>query len=259
MRPPEVKEFLEALVAPTFEGIFATLLYLYARRQGKVRAGVQAPEQYPYLTEILGRFPRSPVVFYLRDPRDRAFFSHEKFGTSFKTSASSWNEAVRIYRNASRAVHLVRYEDLVQKPEETIRAVCTFLGEAYEPQMLRFHERVPSFLAASPDLWGPREPLTSRYLGVFRRMPSDQIEWIESACAAGMQAMGYPLTIPDPKALKIAVPSRSDILFDRVRYYGMDRRRWRRGWTRWKIGLRARLRYWLWLEWERRFNFGPGA
>ena len=37
MRPPEVKEYLEALVAPTFEGILTTMLLLCALQQGKVR------------------------------------------------------------------------------------------------------------------------------------------------------------------------------------------------------------------------------
>ena len=38
-------------------------------------------------------------------------------------------------------VRLVRYEELVRDCEETLRGVCDFLGESYEPAMLDFHER----------------------------------------------------------------------------------------------------------------------
>lgn len=251
MRPPEVKEFLEALVAPTFEGILTTLLHLYTQQQGKVRGGDKTPGHYRYLAEILERFPHSPVIFYIRDPRDTVLASREAFGTSLNAAAWSWNQAVESYRNSSRPVHLVRYEELVRKPEEVIKKICAFLGEKYEPQMLRFYERIPGFLAARPHHKHLLEPVNPGYVGIFRQMSQRDIEWIESVCAAGMEALGYDFIGAKPKAPPITPATKFEFVMDRLRYYQWYWGRWRRGWIRWKIVLRVRLRYLLSLGWLR--------
>ena len=36
---------------------------------------------------------------------------------------------------------MVQYEDLVTHPEETLKSVCAFLGEDFEPRMLKYYER----------------------------------------------------------------------------------------------------------------------
>ena len=82
-------------------------------------------------------------------------------------------------------------------------------------------------------------------------MPSDDIEWIESACATGMEALGYPFTSSKPKLAGMTAPTKFEFLMDRLCWYRWNWRRWRRGWMRWKIVLRVRLRYllsvgWLW-------------
>jgi len=249
MKPPGVEEFLDALVAPTFEGILTTLLHLYAHQQGKVRAGDKTPGHYLYLAEILERFPHSPVIFYIRDPRDTAFSNREAYGASLRGPAWSWNKAVESYRKSSRPVHLARYEDLVREPEQAVRAICAFVGEEYEPQMFRFYERIPSQLAARPhhrDLLRPVDPTLA---GRFRQMPKQDIEWIESACASGMEALGYSFAGSKPKLAGITAPTEFDLFTDRLRWYRWNWRRWRRGWMRWKIVLRVRLRYLLSLGW----------
>ena len=251
MKPPEVKEFLEALVAPTFEGILSTLLHLYARQQGKSRAGDKTPDHHAYLSEILEKFPRSPVVFVIRDPRDTVLAIREKFATSLNGATKLWNEAFRSYQNASGRVHLLRYEELTQRPVETAQALCAYLDEPYESQMLRFFERIPGRLAANPYYSDLLRPVDPGLVGRFRQMTQRDIEWIESACAAGMTALGYPFTVPKPKPVAISAPSKIGFLLDRLRYYGWDWKRWRRGWMRWKIVLRVRLRYLLSLGWLR--------
>lgn len=36
-------------------------------------------------------------------------------------------------------VKVIKYEELVQSPEETLKALCAFLGEDYSPRMLEYH------------------------------------------------------------------------------------------------------------------------
>ena len=251
MEPPGEQEFLEALVAPTFEGVLATVLQLYARLQGKLRGGDKTPGHHSYLQEITEKLPDSPVIFVMRDPRDVVLAIREKFGISLKGATALWNAAFISYEKFSHWVHLVRYEKFVQQPTEGVEAMCAYMGERYEADMLRFYDRIPDRLAKirfNQDLLGPVDP---RHIGRFREMPPREIERIEAACATWMEALGYDFIGPTPKARPITPPTTFEFVMDRLRYYRWDWGRWRRGWTRWKIVLRLRARYFLSLGWLR--------
>src|SRR5437870_3802606 len=68
--PPAPDEIEGTLAARTFPDIFEAVLHLYALGRGKNRAGDKTPDHHLYLREILLDFPRSPIVFVMRDPRD---------------------------------------------------------------------------------------------------------------------------------------------------------------------------------------------
>lgn len=250
--PPQKDEFRKALVAPTFEGVLTTLLHLHARQQGKAQSGEKTPRHFLYLSEILETFPESPVLFLIRDPRDTVLSNVKMFNSSIKDAAQLWNEAFLSYSRASRPVHLVRYEELVEKPGEVAEAMCTFLGEPYEPTMLSFFERIPETWRANPRVMHhPRlfQPVDRSSMGSFLRMSTQDIERIEVTCAHGMEALGYPFTIR-PRVLGRKTReklSRVNFWINRLRYYGRDWQRWRRGWFRWKMVLRVRARYLLML------------
>jgi len=214
-----------------------------------MRGGEKTPMHYRYLSEILEKFPESPVIFVIRDPRDTVFSMLKVFGTSIEAATQQWNEAFLSYCQASRPVHLVRYEELVQNPVKVLEAVSAFLGELYEPKMLCFFERVPEHWHSIPhkNLTMLLGPVVSASVGNFRQMSARDIEWIETDCGAGMEEMGYPFTTAR-KTVKRAVRKRQNLLnllVDRLRYYGLNRERWRRGWFRWKTMLHLRVHYLL--------------
>jgi len=241
MDVPTEEEFLDALVAPTFEGVFATMLKLHARQDGKLRCGEKTPRHHAYLGEILEKFPGSPVIFLMRDPRDLVVSIRRAFGTSLKSAVWAWNEAFQSYQRASSSVHLVRYEELVANPDERSAVLCAALGESYEPEILRFFERMRHVSRPIP-LQHRRilEPVDTKFVGRFRQLPRHEIEWIESACAAGMEALGYEFACGRPTARVTTPPGRVNLFLDQVRFYRFNRTRWWRALTRRKIALRVR-------------------
>ena len=251
MDPPTTDELLEILVEPSFEGVLTTLLQLHARKQGKVHCSDKTPGHHAYLAEILEKFPRSPIIFVMRDPRDTVLAIRKKFATSLKGAIQLWNDAFRSYQKVLGKVYLVRYEELAQRPVETVQALCAHLEENYEPQMLRVFERIPSRLARNPHNRDLLRPVDPTLVGRFRQMPQQDIEWIESACATGMEVLGYSFTQPKAKLVETAPPTKLDFFMNRVRYYRSNWKRWRPGWMRWKIVLRVRARYFLTLLWIR--------
>lgn len=253
---PTPADVLAALVEPTFEGVLTAFLRSYAQAQGAARVGERTSQHYLYLREILAGFPESPVIFTVRDPRDTAFTLGAGLGTGVHGSIRAWNKAFESYRDAPRAVHVVRYEDLVQEPAGTVARICAFLGERYEPEMLRFFEQTPAHFQALPHHRRLFRPLDAASVGEFRQMQAEEIRAIEAACAEGMEAWGYQFTAAPPQRRPPTQAEQRhrilDVLIDRLRYYGRDRARWRQGLLRWKIVLRVRIRYVLLLGFVRK-------
>jgi len=251
MTVPMEDELLEALVEPSFAGVLATILSLYAQQHGKNRGGDKTPGHHSYLQEITEQLPDSRVIFLLRDPRDTVLAIREKFDISLKGATALWNAAYLSYTKFSHRIHLVQYEQLVHHPTESVQAICAYLGEDYEPDMMRFFERIPNQLTRikyNQDLLAPVNP---SHIGRFREMSTDEIKRVEAACGIGMEALGYDFSGTKPRILPIKAPTRLEFIADRLRFYGLNRHRWRRGWIRWKVVLRLRLKYFLSLAWLR--------
>ncbi len=74
--------------------------------------------------------------------------------------AGQWQAA------SSDRVRLLRYEDLVTRPEQTLRGLLGWLGETWNPACLDFHRLNNPVRTAS--VWQIREPLSAARLGRWR-------------------------------------------------------------------------------------------
>ncbi len=160
--PPLDEADVRAIVAatqPRTHGVVfrATFEHLTAHA-GKERWIEKTPQHVFLVDEIRQSVPEARFVEILRDPRD-ILASKKKRARSVRVTdpaerrirqlervydpfwdALEWRLAVRAGQRA-RAAHpdrfySVRYEDLVQQPEVTVRGVCAFLGLDFGPQML---------------------------------------------------------------------------------------------------------------------------
>jgi len=237
---------LAALRTRDFEEVLRVHLQLYVKRKGKRLAGERSSQHYLHLARILEKFPDSPVVFTLRDPRDLALAHREGFGFSVDEAIQSWNNAYSAFCKASRGIHLVCYEDLVRSPESTLEAVCSYLGVKFEPQMLKFYEHTPKRSYPAAHHRHLFSPLNSEAIGEFIRMSKEDIALVEASCAAGMKALGYERVAPDIESRTVTRVVRHGVggrVLHRLRYYGWDIRRWKRGLRHWRIAARVRARY----------------
>jgi len=131
-----------ARVATLFGGVHAD----YAARRGKARWADKSPRYALVLGFVLRVFPDAQVVHVVRDGRDVAVSHRERFGYWSGLKATvKWPRYVRAVRAAAADLppeqyHEVRYEQLVQDQEATVRRLTDFLGEQFEPAMLRIDE-----------------------------------------------------------------------------------------------------------------------
>jgi hypothetical protein len=112
-----------------------------ARQRGIPRICEKTPNHVHRIGRILGLMPNARILFIVRDGRDVAHSILRRYG-SLEAGAQRWmrdNRAGLRQAEGQDRVHMLRYEDLVADPATTLAAVCAFIGEAYEPAMLDFH------------------------------------------------------------------------------------------------------------------------
>lgn len=110
--------------------------------EGKTRWVEKTPRHIHCIPQLLERFPDGRILIILRDGRDVACSIRDRKG-SIQQGILRWiedNLAGEKYWNHPN-VHVLKYEDLIDDFETTMRAVTDFIGEEYEPAMRDYHTR----------------------------------------------------------------------------------------------------------------------
>ena len=183
--------------APTYARLFALVHQQHAERCGKVRWGDQSPQVERYADELLAAYPEARVLHMVRDPRDRHAALLERgrrrVGAAGETAARWLSSVTLALRHAQRypgRYRIVRYETVVSAPETTMRELCAFLDEVFEPAMLRMEQarRYDGERAS-----GDGNPISARYVGQYReRVRRSELEFIHAAAGTQMSVLGYP-------------------------------------------------------------------
>jgi hypothetical protein len=141
-----------------FADMLVRLLDRYRRMQGKPRVAEKTPNNVLVFPSLARMFPRSPFVQTVRDGRDvvASLLTMDwrdeagrpvAFCRDPVEGARYWVSAIRAGRlllvpgsGAEDRYFEVRYESIVQDPEGALRPLFEFLGEPWDPAVLRFHE-----------------------------------------------------------------------------------------------------------------------
>lgn len=205
LEPDEAR--LRAEVRPgerTYARLFARIQEQHAERRGKPRWGDQTGLVEGYADEIFAAYPDVRMIHMVRDPRDRydASLSLWPEGRLRAGGATGrWLYSVRLAeRNAGRygdRYRIQHYESLVRDPVGTVRELCAFVGEAFEPTMMEMGE-MPAYrakLEAATADRGPGTPLISdAFVGAFRgRLATSELAFMQSRAGGVMQRHGYAL------------------------------------------------------------------
>jgi hypothetical protein len=193
------REFLQG--ERSYARLFSLFLIHFAEEEGKPRWGAQTGLVERYADHILASYPGARIIQMVRDPRDRyeaslALWPNGKLRAG--GAVARWRYSVRLAeRNTARypgQVLTVRYETMVSQPEQTLRQVCDFLGEAYMPAMLTM-DGAPAFrqkISAGRDIPADQSPVSTEYIGLYKgRVPKDEIAFIQSHAASEMAAYQY--------------------------------------------------------------------
>lgn len=180
--------------------------------EGKARWGNNAPRDIFNVEDILAFYPQARFVVCVRDPRDfllsykgkwKIVTDEEYVGRMRKLyhpviTSLLWKSSMRQLASFRAMVPasnwvIVRYEDMVNDPEDTVRRICDVLQEDFEPHMLEVEESNSStgqqqkgIFATSVQRW--RTELSSAEIAVAQRLTKGE-----------MQELGYqPVEINAP-------------------------------------------------------------
>ncbi len=134
-------------------------------------------------------FPSCRFIHLVRDPRDvsrsavgMGFVGNSWRGACWWVAAEAMWDVLRTHVSAER-LHEVRYETLIRAPEDTLRAICAFVGVEYSIQMLSY-PRDTNYKSADSTL-----------IEQWRRHAApDDIRMVEAVAGPLMLARGYSLS-----------------------------------------------------------------
>ena len=193
---------------PTLGSVLGAVFELYAIRRGSQRWGDKRPGYVRHINAIRSLFPDAQIVNVVRDPR-AAIASMRRLGWyngSIVEATDLWVRSVGAGVRANErldasTIHDLRYEDLVEEPEHTIKGLIFFLNldQAGIQAMMGYHrsDDLPT-LEYHSRVATPLDK--SRILGWESDLNTGEIAFIEKVTADLMNHYEYPTTKSDISA-----------------------------------------------------------
>jgi hypothetical protein len=171
-----------------------------------------------FARHVTSAHPGNKVIHIIRDPRATCAsknVSEEKYPWLFlirqwrKSAAFIWKNVLGPQADPARSM-LVRYEDLISRPEAEARRICAFLGVGFDPKVVQ-----PEYFKDSEgNPWvqntsyqdAAQKVFNVKSIGKWKdALKAPEIELIERLCAAEMRAFGYAPSMTDDPALPAAM------------------------------------------------------
>jgi O-antigen/teichoic acid export membrane protein len=218
----------------------------YAKERHAEIWGEKTPGHVLWLPQIRELFPRSRILFMVRDPRDVLVSYDDRWNRGrrdtdylIRTAALLKFHLVHLlYRPVfpREQVRWVKYESLAAHPAAELEQICDFLGVNFETSMLAFYQRHQNIENEMPEGHHHRllsKPATTEQIGRYQRvLTSSQIALVERLLEKEMRALDYSIsngsgdafTAHEEKAFK-----RAEVYYERMLAGDIRRRLRRRG------------------------------
>jgi hypothetical protein len=170
-----------AEIDQAFRGLVLSLLEPLRKHEGKARIAEKSPNNVFYFPHLHRIFPDATFLHMIRDGRDvvaslltmnwvlpdgtRADYTRDA-----RQAARYWARAVLAGRAfaqhtaGSARYREIRYEELIARPEPSLRALFAYLDETWEPAVLRYYER-PHALASESSAEQVARPMHGMSIG----------------------------------------------------------------------------------------------
>jgi hypothetical protein len=166
---------------------------------GKRRWGLKCTNDYDLYRKL---FSESHFLNMVRDGRD--VLASQRTVGHFNPQAGALAESwVKVHRrfgvlvdDPAAKAYMVSYEALVNEPEAELRRISAFLGLAFDPAMLRFHEHdLTIYQTSHLSIEQISQPITSAKVGRWKRdLPVDALLEFEAVAGPTLRRFGYEMS-----------------------------------------------------------------
>lgn len=168
--------------------------------KGAARRFVEKSPQHALVLDFISQsYAKAKILFIYRDGRD-AFVSAQRHwevaGKIGNNYPHLWRDSVRNLLDLTGRENIlaVRYETLVQGPEQTIRSVMEFVGLQYQDSQIDPSAYSQSRVAEEREHARLREKISSRSVGVHREPEHEEsTRYFESVAGPELVELGYEL------------------------------------------------------------------
>jgi len=197
--------------------LYDRLFMRYAEQHGKGRWGEKTPLHTWHIEDMARLFPDAQFIAMVRHPYGSIASNMTRFRSRLARAAAQWTQPCRELAAQAAVLPdrfvLLRYEDLVLRPEPLLRELLEWLGEPWSPAVLEHH-------AVQQQRGGKRvvegrsridEPIDDSRIAKWKTtMPAEHRVWLEDRVADVAAFYGY--TLDDPAALAPLAPDGSPLL-----------------------------------------------
>ena len=193
----------DAIEERSFAGIYAALHRIWAEHHDKPRWGEKTPPDIFFIGDILACFPDAQFIHIIRDGRDVAvdWMENLAWPKNIYSTAVNWKDfvgAAAPWRDKLDSDQLLEiyYESFVRDPQKITEEICSFLGEAFEPEMLQYYKSDETAKWSKSDSCHRfvSQPITDDYVGIFKdRLKIKDRQMLATLIGAELKDLGYPV------------------------------------------------------------------
>ena len=184
----------------TLRGPYRTLLEHGMKQAESDVWGEKTPRNLYFVDILHEMFPDGRFLHVVRDPRA---VTHSMSTSPYYSNETIFN-ALNWRRSIRRGAHLlhqhissdqyrtVRYEDLVQAPETSIKAICSFLELSFEREIMDFYKTSHRHIHQQIQTPSVQQPVNRNSLDKWKTGLSEaNVRVIERLCVSEMRRFGY--------------------------------------------------------------------
>lgn len=200
------KEFYRMKIN-TVPDIISAVFQKNAYAEGKQRWGDKTPYYILHLETLLEMFPNAQVVHLIRDGRDCALSMLERkwdlWIFNHYHAAYIWNRYVKAGKAFGKKhpdhYFEIRYEDILDQPESSIKKLCQFLNIEFNSSVINFGKSDGS--GKTPLL---QKPLQKNNQAKWKnKLSKRQLATFEALASETLADCGYEVSTPKPKLTKL--------------------------------------------------------
>lgn len=201
IKDDEMKDIISK--SKSIVGLFDNFANRIKQKKGKDIFLEKTPEHALRMDYIINHFPKSKVIFVIRDPRDsvRSAKNVPNVWSTFanknkiKSYMSVWKNSLNEYDKHKSRVMLVKYESFCENTNECLSRMMNFIDLSPEVEQLHPTSYGNTVVSEAESHLRLREPITAKSVGRWKKeLSREEVCQIEESVASEMRELGYSLT-----------------------------------------------------------------